>query len=78
MAPAYGILVFKAESATKVKAGEVIAEIVDPLTGAVTPAKAPSDGVMFARILLRFVTQGMRIAKVAGRPSTRTGKLLGA
>ena len=36
------------------------------------------DGVMFARILLRFATAGKRIAKVAGRTSTRTGKLLGA
>ena len=29
----------------------------------------PSDGVMFARILLRFVTAGKRIAKVAGGPA---------
>ena len=78
LAPAYGILVFKTEPGTKVKAGEAIAEVIDPLTGAVTPAEAPSDGVMFARIAVRFVTKGMRIAKVAGTEATRTGKLLGA
>ena len=78
LAPAYGILVFKTELGAKVKAGEAIAEVIDPLTGAVTPAKAPSDGVMFARIAVRFVTQGMRIAKVAGTEAKRTGKLLGA
>jgi uncharacterized protein len=44
----------------------------------VTLAKAPSDGVMFARVAVRFVTQGMRIAKVAGTTAKRTGKLLGA
>src|SRR5829696_877455 len=77
-APAYGILVFKADVGAKVKEGEVIAEVIDPLTGAVTLAKAPSDGVMFARVAVRFVTQGMRIAKVAGTTAKRTGKLLGA
>jgi len=77
-APAYGILVFKAEPGARVKAGEVIADVIDPLTGAVTPAKAPSDGVMFARVAVRFVTKGMRMAKVAGTTATRTGKLLGA
>ena len=53
---------------TQVKAGEVIARMIDPLTGAVTAAKAPSDGVMFARIAQRFVTKGMRLAQ--GRPGT--------
>jgi predicted deacylase len=77
-APAYGILVFKADVGAKVKEGEVIAEVIDPLTGAVVLAKAPSDGVMFARVAVRFVTQGMRIAKVAGTTAKRTGKLLGA
>jgi predicted deacylase len=61
-----------------VKEGEAIAEVIDPLTGAVALAKAPSDGVMFARVAVRFVTKGMRIAKVAGTTAKRTGKLLGA
>lgn len=77
-APANGILVFKTQVGTKVRAGEVIAEIIDPLTGAMSPAQAPTDGVMFARIGVRFVTQGMRLAKVAGTEAKRTGKLLGA
>jgi predicted deacylase len=61
-----------------VKAGEAIADIVDPHSGAVVEAKAPCDGVMFARIAQRFVTKGMRIAKVAGTTAQRTGKLLSA
>jgi predicted deacylase len=76
--PATGILVFRAGVGTRVKAGDVIADIIDPHTGAVVAATAGSDGVMFARISSRFVTQGMRLAKVAGTTAKRTGKLLSA
>jgi predicted deacylase len=77
-APASGIVVFKAQVGDRVKAGDVIAEIIDPLTGTGTPACSPTDGVMFARILLRFATEGQRLAKVAGTTVRRTGKLLSA
>ncbi|MCC2650317.1 MAG: deacylase, partial [Microvirga sp.] len=77
-APAYGILVFKADVGAKVRAGDVIADVVDPHTGAVAQVKAPCDGVMFARIAQRFVTRGMRLAKIAGTEAKRTGKLLSA
>jgi len=77
-APATGIVVFRADVGDQVKAGDVIAEIIDPHTGAAANATAGTDGVMFARILLRFATQGMRLAKVAGTKATRTGKLLSA
>ncbi|NIX75089.1 succinylglutamate desuccinylase/aspartoacylase family protein [Microvirga terricola] len=76
--PATGMVVFRAEPGARVKAGDVIAEIIDPLTGDVTPARSEADGVMFARILLRFATKGMRLAKVAGTDARRTGKLLSA
>ena len=76
--PAYGIVVFRAQVGDRVKAGDVIADIVDPLTGVVTPARTETDGVMFARILVRFATKGMRLAKVAGTTAKRTGKLLSA
>ncbi|WP_243370525.1 succinylglutamate desuccinylase/aspartoacylase family protein [Microvirga solisilvae] len=76
--PATGIVVFKAQVGDRVKAGDVIADIVDPHTGAVAQAKSPTDGVVFARIALRFVTQGARLAKVAGNTAKRTGKLLSA
>ncbi|WP_262298827.1 succinylglutamate desuccinylase/aspartoacylase family protein [Microvirga sesbaniae] len=77
-APATGILVFRTEVGTSVKEGEVIGEVIDPLTGAMTLVRSPTDGVMFARIAVRFVTRGMRLAKVAGTEAKRTGKLLGA
>jgi uncharacterized protein len=77
-APASGIVVFRAKVGDRVKEGDLIAEIVDPLTGIVTPALSPTDGVMFARILIRFATEGQRMAKVAGTVAKRQGKLLGA
>lgn len=76
--PATGIVVFQANVGDRVKAGDVIADIVDPHTGTVVQAKSPTDGVVFARISQRFVTQGARLAKVAGTTAKRTGKLLGA
>lgn len=77
-APASGIVVFTADTGDRVKAGDVIADIIDPHTGTITQAKASTDGVMFARIQLRFATQGQRLAKVAGTTARRTGKLLSA
>lgn len=77
-APATGIVVFQANVGDRVKAGDVIADLVDPHTGATAQARAPCDGVVFARIALRFVTQGTRLAKVAGMTAKRTGKLLSA
>ncbi len=78
LAPATGIVVFEAQVGDQVKAGDVIADIVDPHSGAVSQATSPCDGVVFARIALRFVTQGTRLAKVAGTIARRTGKLLSA
>jgi predicted deacylase len=76
--PSTGIVVFKAQVGDRLKAGDPVADIVDPLTGDVTPVPSPTDGVMFARILLRFATEGQRLAKVAGTTPQRTGKLLSA
>jgi uncharacterized protein len=77
-APTYGIVVFQAKVGDRLKKGDVVADIVDPLTGVVTPVPSPTDGVMFARVSLRFATEGMRLAKVAGLEARRTGKLLSA
>jgi len=76
--PATGIVVFHAQPGDRVKAGDVIADIVDPHHGTLVQAKSPADGVVFARIAQRFVTQGTRLAKVAGSTAKRTGKLLSA
>lgn len=76
--PVAGVLTFLREVGETIQAGDVIAHVIDPISGSVTELKSPVDGLLFARDTLRLVTAGARIAKVAGREATRTGKLLGA
>ncbi len=73
-----GVLTFLKEVGAEVQAGDVLAEVIDPVTAEVTLLKSPVDGLFFARDFVRFASAGMRIAKVAGREAVRTGKLLGA
>lgn len=76
--PVGGVLTFLREVGETVNAGDVIAHVIDPITASVTELKSPVDGLLFARDTLRLVTAGARVAKIAGREATRTGKLLGA
>jgi len=76
--PTAGVLTFVKEVGAEVKAGEVLAHVIDPITARVTELASPVDGLFFARDFLRFANAGMRVAKVAGREAIRTGKLLGA
>lgn len=76
--PVAGVLTFLKDVGADVKAGEVLAHVIDPLTAQVTELTSPVDGLLFARDFLRFANAGMRVAKVAGHEPLRTGKLLGA
>ena len=58
--------------------GELIVDVIDPISGQVTALASATDGLLYARENLRFVTAGTRLAKVAGQEARRTGKLLGA
>jgi predicted deacylase len=71
-----GIIIYRAAAGERIEAGQCVAEIVDPLTGAVTPVVAQSEGVLFARSSSRFATPGKRLGKIAGASLKRTGKLL--
>jgi uncharacterized protein len=75
-APAAGLLVYAASTGRVVAKGELIAEIVDPVTGAVTPVHATASGVFYARACTRFATAGRRIGKIAGASPFRSGRLL--
>jgi uncharacterized protein len=77
VAPVAGIVAFHAKVDALVKAGERIADIVDPLTGAVTPVEAGSSGVFYARVAARFTPAGRLLGTVAGTTAHRRGKLLG-
>jgi predicted deacylase len=76
LAPLGGVLVHARLLGSVVRRGEVVAEIVDPLSGGVTRLESPTDGVLYARESRRFVTAGTRVCKVAGREPVRSGKLL--
>lgn len=77
-APTAGVVVFHAEPGQAVQAGSAVADIVDIDSGAVTPVRAQSSGVLYARTATRWATPGKRLAKIAGSTLERKGKLLGA
>ncbi len=77
-APAGGMVVFAQAPGVQVRTGDLIAELIDPITGTVTPVTAPVDGLFFARDNRRFAVAGMALGKVAGSEATRSGSLLSA
>jgi len=77
-APHAGILVYTRELGARVVAGEAVADLIDPVGGAVTVLRATVDGVFFARSAHRHVIRGMNVGKVAGAKAYREGDLLSA
>ena len=78
VAPVGGVLVFIAAIGQELRAGDTVAEVIDPVSGSVTTLPAPVDGLLYARESKRLAVAGMRVAKVAGHVALRTGKLLSA
>lgn len=74
--PVGGLLVFCALPGEHLEAGQLIAEIIDPLTDQVTPVYNAQAGLLYARSLRRMATAGMVIAHVAGTDAYRSGYLL--
>ncbi|RKP46622.1 succinylglutamate desuccinylase/aspartoacylase family protein [Pararobbsia silviterrae] len=75
-APCAGVLVYRAALGASVKPGEPIADIVDPLSDAVTTLVASIEGVLFTRRVVRYVHAGAMVAQIAGATPFRTGPLL--
>ncbi len=76
IAPVAGILTYRRDVGEPVAEGEVLADIVDPISGQSTAIPSPCAGMFFARTALRFVKPGRRLGKVAGVTPTRSGYLL--
>lgn len=76
--PVSGVLDFRRGLGEMIRAGDVVAEVVNPITGEAVALKATTEGVLYARHAGRFIHTGMRIAKVAGATPFRTGNLLSA
>ncbi len=75
-APHAGVVVFLRRSGERVSAEEPIADLVDPLSGAITTLFCTGAGVLYARCGSRWAHPGKRLAKIAGTSPTRTGALL--
>ena len=77
LSPVPGVLVFTSALGAHLPRGSVVAEVINPISGQVTPVATQVDGVFYARIPGRFVHAGEEIGKVAGAHPFRTGSLLG-
>jgi uncharacterized protein len=77
-APHAGVLVYAREVGEHLAAGDAVADLVHPISGAVTTVCAQVAGCLFARHTARWAMPGMEIAKIAGAVAYRTGPLLGA
>ncbi|MCZ8258480.1 MAG: succinylglutamate desuccinylase, partial [Polaromonas sp.] len=71
-----GVVVFHREPGETVKAGDLIADLVNPETGEITGVHCASGGVLYARNGGRWAIPGKRLGKIAGTTLIRTGKLL--
>lgn len=82
-APTAGVLLYRKQLGDQVQAGEVVAEVVDPLGEppgtARSEIRAQTGGVLFARASERLARPGQKFCKVAGREPLnyrRAGTLL--
>lgn len=82
-ASAAGVLVYRKRLGEQVAAGEVVAELVDPLGeppgAARMPVRSATSGVLFTRMTERLARPGQKFCKVAGKEPLsyrRAGKLL--
>ncbi len=78
VAPVPGVLVLHRAVGDGIAPGDVVAEVIDPASGAVAPLCARYAGVLFAQESVRFVAAGRSVAKIAGTEARRSGRLLGA
>lgn len=76
-APATGLVAYRRRLGDSVRAGEVVAEIIDPL-GDSTEVLAETDGLLFARHSQPYAWRGKVIGKIAGDQvlDSRKGALL--
>ena len=74
-APVPGVVVFHKDPGNAIAAGDVVADIVNPLPSTtaqrIHPVRAEADGILFARSADRFARPGRVLAKIAGRTPLR-------
>lgn len=77
-APGPGLVVFAAEIGQHLQAGDLVAEVIDPINNQTRHVNAGVAGVFYARIRDRYITTGGELGKIAGAKAFRSGELLGA
>ena len=77
-APHSGILPYLKPPGDDIAAGHVVAEVIHPITGQVSPVVATVAGVLYARHIVRWATTGLDVGKVSGTRPLRSGMLLSA
>lgn len=75
-APHPGVVSFLQPLGARVKVGDPLFEVLDPLTDRHSVVLASTDGILYARERLRFAQPGLWLAKVAGSTPIRQGRLL--
>jgi predicted deacylase len=73
-----GLVVFAASPGDRLKVGDLVVEVIDPIANHSERVCAGVDGVLYARVRERYVTTGCELAKIAGAVPFKTGELLGA
>ena len=75
-APQGGVVHWLRQPGDRVTAGQVLAQVVDPVSRISLPVPAPNDGLLFRRELWHSCLRGQSLAHVAGENSVRAGHLL--
>lgn len=76
-APAPGMVVFAAQVGQQMQAGDLVAEVIDPVDNHVHRIEAGVAGIFYARVRERYTSTGGELGKIAGATPFRTGDLLG-
>jgi hypothetical protein len=78
IAPIGGILSFRLPLGTRVRPGDVVVDVICPLTGERHALASRAEGIFYAHEDRRFVRRGTSVAQVSGAVPIRTGSLLAA
>jgi predicted deacylase len=76
--PVPGVVVYTADVGRTLQAGDLVAEVIDPIANTTHRVVAGVAGVFYARVRDRYALSGAEIGKIAGATPFRTGELLGA
>ncbi|PLK70257.1 deacylase [Rhizobium sp. TH135] len=76
VAPIAGLVSYPVPLGHRVREGEIVAEITDPVSGDLHPVAASTSGVFYARPATRIAEINKRLGKIAGTRPFRDGPLL--